>query len=259
MRNSFIYYICLPILLMLGLSGCEDNETPVYDISRSALNIWCGSETIPVDSVTYNYSYSMDEDSIMFYARVSGIPVDYDRTFTLEVVEGSTTEAEGSYRIETYTIPAREVLVECPIYFDTSLLRDNNLFTENYGDGLLKLKVAPNDEFVEGAEEISTLNIILRNYLAKPDNWDTDTTPYYSLSSVFGDYSKEKYQFMIDVLDMMEFRIYGYATVPYDEENNEISYNYAQYLLQTLQLALEEYNATHDEPLRDSSGALITF
>ena len=57
----------------------------------------------------------------------------------------------------------------------------------------------------------------------------------------------------------MEFSINRNATVPYDEENNELSLNYANYLLQTLQLALEEYNATHDEPLRDSSGALVTF
>ena len=44
-----------------------------------------------------------------------------------------------------------------------------------------------------------------------------------------------------------------------DEETNEVSYNYATYMRETLRQALNEYNATHEEPLTDASGALITF
>lgn len=172
------------------------------------------------------------------------------------MVDGSA-EAEGSYRTETYTIPAGEILAEFPIYFNTTLLQDPESFTTT--DGYLCFRLASNNEFETGAEEYSELIVRLRNYLAKPDNWDSADYPYLSLSYVFGAYSREKYQFMIDVLGIMEFSINRNATVPYDEENNELSLNYANYLLQTLQLALEEYNATHDEPLRDSSGALVTF
>ena len=119
--------------------------------------------------------------------------------------------------------------------------------------------MAPNSEFNEGAEEFSELIVVPKNYLAKPDNGDIAVSPYYSLGIIFGEYSKEKYQFMIDVLDMQDFSINLNATVPYDEENNEVSYNYANYMKEQLSLALEEYNATHDEPLTDASGALITF
>ena len=60
-----------------------------YDTERTALNIWFGTEEgVTVDSLTYNYSYAMEEDSITFYARVSGLQTDFDRTFTLEVVDG---------------------------------------------------------------------------------------------------------------------------------------------------------------------------
>lgn len=256
MRTKYIYPLLLFVLSVLGLSSCEDNETPVYDVSRTALNLWFGSEIYPVDSLTYNYSYAMEESSVTFYARVSGLPADHDRTFTLEMVDGSV-EAEGSYRTETYTIPAGEILAEFPIYFNTTLLQDPESFTTT--DGYLCFRLAPNNEFETGAEEYSELIVRLRNYLAKPDNWDSADYSYLSLSYVFGAYSREKYQFMIDVLGIMEFSINRNATVPYDEENNELSLNYANYLLQTLQLALEEYNATHDEPLRDSSGALVTF
>ena len=97
--------------------------------------------------------------------------------------------------------------------------------------------------------------------MKEPDNWNPEnvTYPYTSLQSIFGDYSKEKYQFMIDVLGMMEFAINQNASVPYDEETNEVSYNYATYMRETLRQALNEYNATHEEPLTDASGALITF
>ena len=257
MKNN-IYLLCLTFLAMLGLGSCDKNETPVYDAQRMALNIWFGTdEEHPVDSITYNYSYAMEEGSETFYARVSGLPTDYDRTFTLEAVDGDIDEAEGSYRVETYTIPAGSTFVECKIFFDTSKLKDETSFSET--DGHLYFRMAPNNEFNEGAEEFSELIVVLKNYLAKPDNWDNAVSPYYSLGIIFGEYSKEKYQFMIDVLDMQDFSINLNATVPYDEENNEVSYNYANYMKEQLSLALEEYNATHDEPLTDASGALITF
>lgn len=251
------FYIVWTALMMLGLTSCEENETPLYDVNRSALNIWLGAENYPEDSITYNYSYAMGEDSIMFYARVSGLYADHDRTFTLEVEKGSVDEAEGSFRTGVYTIPAGETLVKCAIYFDTSKLKDSNSFTEK--DGFLCFRMTPNDEFMEGSEELSKLNIVLKNYLAQPDNWDKASSPYLTLGYVFGEYSREKYQFMIDVLDMMEFSINQNATKPYDEESNEISLNYANYLRDKLENALNEYNATHDEPLKDASGALITF
>lgn len=248
------------LLAILALGSCDENETPLYDTERTALNIWFGTEEgVTVDSLTYNYSYAMEEDSITFYARVSGLQTDFDRTFTLEVVDGDTDKAEGSYRIGTYTLPAGQTQVECAIYFDTSKLKDPNSFTEEDGDGVLCFRLAPNDIFAEGTEEMSELIVVLRNYLAQPDNWYEAQTPYLTLSYVFGEYSKEKYQFMIDELGMMEFAINRYASMPYDETTNEISLNYANYLRERLIQALDEYNATHDEPLRDASGGLITF
>lgn len=260
MKRNIPTYICLMLLAILALGSCDENETPLYDTERTALNIWFGTEEgVTVDSLTYNYSYAMEEDSITFYARVSGLQTDFDRTFTLEVVDGDTNKAEGSYRIGTYTLPAGQTQVECAIYFDTSKLKDPNSFTEEDGDGVLCFCLAPNDTFAEGTEEMSELLVVLKNYLAQPDNWYEEQNYYTPLNQFFGEYSKEKYQFMIDVLDMMEFSVNNNATVPYDEENNEISYNYANYLRERLVQALNEYNATHDEPLRDSSGALITF
>lgn len=243
---------------MLGISSCSENDTPVFDAEFTSLNIWFGqSASSPLDSVTYNYSYALEEGSLTFIARVAGVPVDYDRSFTLEAVKGDMAEAEGSFRVETYTIPAGEVEVECFLYFDTSKLKNADSFTER--DGHLYFRMLENTMFAEGTDNRRELHVVLKNYLAKPDNWDTADPGYSALRTIFGEYSKGKYQFMIQILGLREFKINQRAVVPYDEEANEISYNYANYLKEKMITAVREYNATHDEPLKDSSGALITF
>lgn len=250
------YIILLTALTVLTCS-CRKEEVGLYDVTQNALNIWAGTPDIPIDSITYNYSYTVDKGYIVFYARVSGLPVDHDRIFSLEAVSGNLSEAEGSYRLDTYTIPAGDVQTEDTIFFDTSKLKNSSSFTAT--DGNLVLQVKPNDVFVTGAEELSQLRIILKNYLAKPDEWDTAIYPMMAYIRSFGEYSKVKYQFMIQTLGIRDFHISYTAVIPYDSQTNTISYNYASYLADRMKQALSEYNATHDTPLTDETGTLVTF
>ncbi len=250
-------YINLLFALILGISSCSENETPVYDAERVSLNIWFGQSNSKQDSVTYNYSYVLEEGSLTFMARVAGVPVDYDRTFTLKAVSGNLSEAEGSYRVETYTIPAGTVEVECPIYFNTSKLKDASSFTED--DGYLHFRVAENDVFETGVSERQELVVVLKNYLAEPEEWNNRVSPYLSWAGYFGEYSKVKYQFMIQELGIMEFHIYASATAPYNESTKEMSINYAQYLREVLSDALDDYEAEHGERLMDEFGREVKF
>lgn len=258
-----VIYILALCAGMACVSGCDKNDTPVFDTDYSALNIWfgtlsaTGSGDTVLDSITYNYSYAIDESNVTFYARVAGVPVDYDRTFTLEAYEGNLAEAEGSFRTETYTFKAGQTQLECPIYFDTSKLKDAKAFTES--DGRLCFRVKANDEFSTGVDKRQRLVVVLKNYLAKPDDWDEAVSPYLKYSTYFGSYSKTKYQFMIQVLGLVDFRINQRATKPYDAETNEVSVNYVRFLVEQMKLALAEYNETHDVPLTDETGALVTF
>lgn len=261
-RIAYVFTLCAMVACM---SSCDKNSTPVFDAEYSALNIWFGTSTSStlgsgdtvLDSVTYNYSYAIDESNVTFHARIAGTPVDYDRSFTLETYDGDMDEAEGSYRVETYTFKAGQTEIECPIYFDTSKLRNSNSFTQ--ADGRLYFRVAANDDFAAGVDKRRSLVVVLKNYLAKPDEWDDNISPYSKYSSYFGSYSKTKYQFMIQVLGLIDFHIYNRATMPYNEETNEVSLNYAQFMAEQMKLALAEYNATHDTPLKDETGALVTF
>ncbi len=250
-------YLFAVSLVVMGLAGCSENDTPVYDSDYTALNIWFGTTSTVLDSTTYNYSYTLGESSLTFYARVMGTPVDYDRTFTLEAYDGDLTEADGSYWTTEYTIGAGEYLAQFPIYFDTSKLKDSDSFTET--DGHLYFRMAENSEFVAGTASMQNLIVVLKNYLDKPSEWDSATYPYRAYSYYFGTYSKVKYQFMIQETGLIDFHISYTATTPYNEETNTISTSYATYLAQLLEVALEEYNSTHDTPLTDESGSLVVF
>lgn len=64
---------------------------------------------------------------------------------------------------------------------------------------------------------------------------------------------------MIQELNMVDFNISYNATIMYDEETNTISNNYANYLVSKMKLALQEYNETHETPLTDETGNIVTF
>ena len=256
MKKVF-FYIQAALLMIVSLGSCSENETPVYDTSMSALHIWVGRQAIPSDQVIYNYSYTMGVDSVVFYARVMGLATDYDRQFTLEAFEGNIQEAAGSYTLGTYTIPAGEIQGSFPIYFNTAALSNPAAFSVE--DGELHLRMAPNSEFDTGATELSVINIVLRNYLSKPEDWDAAVYPNQPYTRYFGTYSKVKYQFMIQTIGLVDFHISWTQTVSYNESTNTVSDPYATYLRQQLMAALEDYNSTHSTPLTDENGAIVSF
>lgn len=256
---KYINYILLAAITIIGFASCSENDREFFDPSYASLDIWLGNQSTAHESETYNYSYHLGEGSVPFFARITGAPVDYDREFTLEIVSGDIDIAKSSCRIDTYVIPAGEVSVEGNIYFDSNQLPED-AFTDK--DGHLTFRLKENNNFKVGTKEYQELNIVLQNGLKKPADWDVVTgTPasfYKTYATYFGSYSKVKYQFMISVIGMIDFKIY-YSSPKVDEEANTISWDYATKLQQLLQVKLEEYNKTHDTPLTDENGELVTF
>lgn len=255
--NRLLYKIITAFTLLLMLASCEKNDVPVFDSNYSALNIWFGSSAMVQDQTTYNYSYSLSEDSLLFQARVTGLATDHDRSFTLEAYDGDLAEAEGSFYTKTYVIKAGEISGEFPIYFDSSKLKDKIFFTDE--DGELFFRVKANDLFAPGANTMQTLHVVLKNYLAKPSEWDIATYPHLPYKNYFGSYSRVKYSFMIQVTGLVDFHIVSNTTVPYDKEKNNISVSYVNFLLSKVKQALEEYNESHAEDLTDENGSVVVF
>ena len=254
MKHSIIILAALSLLAV----GCSKEEVSTYDTSLCCLNLWVGTQAGAVyESTTYNYSYAYEEGNVTFYEQISGMPSKHDRTFRLEAY-GDDLECMGNtIRTEEYVIPAGEIGGTYQVHFNSQLLSDPTLFTTE--DGRIHFRMVSNDDFSIGTEDHQSFTVVLKNYLAKPDNWDTANFPRVALSRFFGTYSRVKYQFMIEHLQLIDFEINYNTQTSYDEETNVISYSYATYLQQVMQRALNEYNETHDTPLTDEYGNPVTF
>lgn len=255
---KIIRYSILSLATIFALSSCDKEEVERFNPERAAINIGFDSADNLQQTATFNYSEMSIERAVKFYARITGVPVDYDRTFTIEAVDGDIDLAEGSYRFDTYVIPANQTSGEFNIYFDPAKLKDPDAFSTE--EGKLVFKTVANEDFAEGAFNQNELNFTLRNSLSKPDNWDS-AVGSFALSTFFGTYSTEKFQFMIERGCPMNFTIAYSAALPTEivDGVTVMSSSYAEYLRQHYILELEDYNDTHDTPLCDSLGNPISF
>jgi hypothetical protein len=250
--------LTLLVASALLLTTCTKEEVSTYDTSQCSLNIWVGTSSGAVyETTTYNYSYAYEEGSVTFYAQISGMPSPHDRIFHLEAYGESLPLMASTIRTEDYVIPAGSIGGAYEVHLNTQLLADPNLFTD--ADGRISFRVVPDDVFSIGTEGHQSFTVILKNYLAKPDNWDTANYPQRPLSALFGAYSRVKYQFMIEHLKLIDFKISYFAQTSYDEETNIVSSAYAIHLQQVMQRALNDYNETHETPLTDEFGIPVTF
>ncbi len=260
MRINHSLYIRYSFIAFMAamLASCTHEEISTYDPDRTGLDIWVGNAAGAVfESTTYNYSYAYEEGAVTFYAQISGVPADHDRTFHLEPFGGDYDLMANTVRTEDYIIPAGAIGGTYQVYFNSQALSSPSLFTTK--DGHINFRVVPNDEFQLGTENHQQFTVVLKNYLAKPDNWDAANFPRIPLSKYFGTYSRVKYQFMIEHLGLVDFEINYNTQTAYDEELNVVSVAYAIHLQQLMQRALNEYNETHDEPLADEFGNPVTF
>jgi len=250
-----IFTVIVVSLFMIGMSSCTKNERMYFDTTHSALNIWFGTETgTALLQTTYNFAYQKDMDSVVFNARISGRVADYDRSFTLEAVEGDINKVE--FVLGNYKIPAGQYFVKFPIYFK----KPANYTEFKDKEGTIVFKMKQNNEFLTGAEQFNSITVALKNSVGKPDNWDSEVTSLYrALTYYFGAYSDVKYSFIINVTGMSNFRIYYSTTLPAGTPDNVITSSKAQYLNRQCRAALAKYNETNTVPLKDEFGNLIEF
>ena len=262
MKKIFLA-IAVCLFMTSIMSGCKHNEREYFDAEYTALNMWLGSQRTPTETATYNFVHHNDMDYISFYVRLTGVPVDYDRTFNIEAVEGDISKVD--YVTEDYVLAAGEYEATFPIYFAKP--EDYNEFRDS--DGYIVFKLKAGSTFEDGAEstggiELNRLHIVLQNSVTKPWNWDEDTYPYMPLANYFGSYSNVKYEFMAGVIGLSDIRVL-YGTDLSEEAENVITYLQANYLATKCRTALVEFNADPENiasgkaPLTDEYGFAVTF
>lgn len=250
-----IQYILITGIIGLLCNACKKNDHQVYDAGQPYVNIWLGTNTTREDSVVYNFSLKPERpvDSIMFTARLMGLPAAVDRSFTLKAIGGDTTKIKEGvhYRFGTYMIKANNLTALCPVYILRTSDFADTTFSVSFG-------VAANSTLPAGVKEMQQLKILLRDKFQKPANWDVETSSaYQKLSNFFKTFSKVKFQFITTTTGVAPVYRVRYTGIPVPPD--EIPYTQAQYYANTCKAALSTYNATHTTPLTDELGQVISF
>ena len=161
--------------------------------------------------------------------KLIGLPIGEIRQVGHEIVKEETTARENEhFKIESSELAADSLRGTLKIkVIKTPELEEHNL--------TVAFRLCENENFKAAPINENTFSIVLTNHLSEPTGWP------------FGDYSRIKHQFVIQVL--------GIAT-DYDKWSTSEVIHYTSVMID----ALYEYNKAHPgEPLTDENGLVITF
>lgn len=203
MKKSIYLYMMLVFILLLN--ACKQDQYYLYnDVGRLQFGpepsrIYTASYNLADTLKRYTFYYenaSVVQDTIYFDLYAVGGTSDVDRAFGLEqeLVEGVENPVAGVHykafdHVELaahYVIKAGTVHTRVPIV----LLRDASLKSNTY---TLKLRVLPNEHFLEGEPTNLWRKVEFTDRLSRPAAWDDSMSQYY-----LGKYSRVKHEFMIE-------------------------------------------------------------
>lgn len=266
MKKIKLVILCL---FLFNLTSCEQNEVPLFDTeAKPGLNIWFGGMTGNVfNEITHDFGALLPGPAeILFSVRIIGLPVDYDRVFTLVPTEGDSNKID--FTMGTFTLPARER--QYSFSFDIITPENFDGFIEE--DGFVQFRMAPNPHFVYGLAERSRLDINLTNSAVdgRPagwyDSWQNRTTWWWPLANRFGPYSRVKHEFLESVIGPIDFRFFNSNSVtqlnaePILPPQRIVMMAEARRMQDLAIIALQELNASiAPNYLRDENGVRITI
>ena len=235
--NRIIKYMmaCPALSMLMMLGGCNEQEAALYSdepkISFTRGDNGYGQQ----DSISQTFFLLPSEqsrDTVWVELSLEGMPAAAPRTIKIEQTNaGKAGAAEaGKHYVafddpsiaEAMQLPANAVSVNIPII----LLLDNSLYNEKVA---IEMTVAENENFKPGIEENRNFKVTTTAMAEEPSTWTT--WQYY-----FGTWGSVKMKFIIDYVGFSSF-----------EERPETAY--CDYLQAKAFEKLEEYNATHDQPL----------
>ena len=214
-----IKYILLGIWGLLLLNSCE-NDDFVWGKEDFARIVGPEIWTRNTDSMTFTFSVYPEE--VKEFAVASCVVIQGKVADYDRTVKLAVDPSKTTAQASDYSLP-REVILKAgqdSVGFDILLYRTEAMQTEE-----VRLQVKIDDK------------------ITKPGNWE-------DLTEFFGDYSETKYRFIISTLGVSQFT-YGEAEgMTWGE-----MWNYRLRMV----AALEEYNATHSENMKDENGAVVSF
>ncbi|MDR1897000.1 MAG: DUF4843 domain-containing protein [Prevotellaceae bacterium] len=222
---------------LIATTSCENNGFYYRDTPRVRIEApyeWAlGTDSLEFSFVTLPLDVAEKEIFVSLF--IMGNATDHDRNANLEIVAGKTTATAEHYECPAQvTIPAGSIKTDFPVI----LKRTNDLQEKTVR---LYIHVIESESFKAGVTEQDHLLFKWNDILSRPNNWN-------DLTEFFGDFSLEKYRFILSVTGVSKFDT---AAMSWAELNN--------YRIK-VKTALDEYNASHpNNPLKDENGQLIEF
>jgi hypothetical protein len=251
MKLRILSILSVVILLTGLLTSCEkeidtyENDPKLYFFERAAdLN------KTRITSKSFSFvalPSSILTDTIKIKVKTMGLAADYDRVIRGATVAKGTTAVEGTnFAFIDGMIKAGAVEGYLPVL----LYRTADIKTKTI---VLNLTIGETKDFKAGVVEDQNFTLSWSDDLVKPSNWDG----LISLAFYFGDYSKAKYRFIIDVTGVTNFPLQQSGRVPLNPgEYSSIMMNDVKLRVKA---ELAVYNASHATPLTDENGMLVTF
>ena len=218
------------IALLMLLFACQQNEVMDYQLDgRVYFHEYTSSSSVETKITQKNFSFALQTSSLMvdtfkIQVQLMGNLSDNDRSFTAQVVaDSSTAIADTHFKLLDGVMKANEYLSYLPVV----LYRTEDTKEKEVS---VLLQLTDSGELAPGNAKDITFRLTWGDILLRPDNW-----PEY----FFGVYSKNKYQFAIDVLGITNWPQTGRVT----SEREEGVYTIAeiQHFASELNKAYQEY------------------
>lgn len=224
------------VVIVCLFMSCEKEEIMMYR-QEAGLSFW--------GQASAEYSFFDNPGAATYVQEIrvvtTGDSVDYDRHFTVAVVENDTnyesTARPEQYKLLEGVIPAGKFEGTLPVEIVYTPDMDDSSF-------VVYLKLLPGKDFPLGGFDGRYFGLKMTNKLVKPKNWGNLT---YYLGSPF---SSSWYNFILDVI--------GMRYIPYPTAKDEdVPWVYNEMLANVgkIKSALLKYNLAHpNDPLRHDDG-----
>lgn len=223
--------------VLFGLFSCSEKDILMYEDDPAVYFEMPGPNGSGIrDSLVFSFPTITDATKVLnVRVRLMGYAAAQDRAISLNInPEESDAQENTHFSLpQNIVLPASKYFVDIPLTIKRAGLENKSV--------RLVLDIVPNDNFKVGFVRGQSAIIRWGDMYIKPDNWDTS-----NYLSCWGPYSQFKYGFILstcnitELPDPMDIYTLGYY--------NEL-----------VRKALYDYNASHDVPLQDETGAEITI
>jgi hypothetical protein len=248
MKNS-IKIIAWACALSLPLVACRERVVHRYE-SENSVYFFKGADLyntfVQEDSLLYNFATkenSRQKDTLHLRVLTAGFLADRERPVLLaQVNHGGTTDAvAGTHYVDfgdpgisdRMVVLAGNERAELPVV----LLRDPSLRSQ---EARIVIELRENAYFKVVMPDLSRFVIKITDMITRPSNWDSIWQFY------LGNWGPEKMRFLVEYVGIADFEGLHDASemLFYRSKATE---------------KLLEYNNTHEEPLAEANGVLVTF